>query len=109
MDPSFGTVALLVALFLLAASASPAFLTLWSRAMSEDRELEMWRMMRRRGLVADPPSLRPADMARAIRRCTLCPSVDACRTWLATGRTEGAEDFCPNARFFQTLESAPHR
>lgn len=109
MDAPLGTIGVLILLLLVAASASPAFLSLWGRAMAQDRELEMWQMMRRRGLVAEDASLRPADMARAIRRCTLCPSTDACRHWLASGRAEGADEFCPNARFFESLQSAPHR
>jgi hypothetical protein len=107
MDAPVGTAALLTLLLLLAATASPAFFVFWRRAMTRQRELEMWQMIRRRGLVAD--EARPADMARAIRRCTLCPSVEACRRWLASGRAEGAEDFCPNERFFESLKSAPHR
>ena len=107
MGAPVGTVALLVVLLILAASASPVFLSLWARAMTHERELEMWQMMRRRGLVDD--AARPADMARAIRRCNLCPSVDECRAWLASGRADGVEDFCPNARFFDSLERARHR
>lgn len=107
MSSSIASFALLAVLLLLAASASPAFFSLWSRAMTQERELEMWRMMRRRGLVGD--DARPGEMATAIRRCTLCPSVDECRAWLASGRSDGLEDFCPNVRFFETLEKAPQR
>lgn len=108
MTASVGTVALLSLLLLLAASAVPAFFSLWAGALAKDRELEMWRMMRSRGRVADD-SVRPADMARAIRRCTLCPSVEECRRWLASGRAEGADEFCPNTRFFASLPRAPQR
>ena len=103
------TAALVSLLLLLAASASPGVLALWGRATGRERELEMWDMMRRRGLVPDDLSATPADMARAIRRCTLCPSVPVCRRWLASGRGEGAGDFCPNDRFFDALESTQHR
>ena len=109
MTVSVGTVALLSLLLLLAASAVPAFFSLWAGALSRDRELEMWRMMRVRGLLADDASIRPADMARAIRRCTLCPSVDPCQRWLASGRDEGADEFCPNTRFFASLAEARQR
>ena len=109
MQAALGTVALVSLLLLFAASASPGVLALWGRAIGRERELEMWEMMRRRGLVADDPSARPADMARAIRRCTLCPSLDTCRSWLAGGRGAGAEDFCPNDRFFAALDSLQHR
>jgi hypothetical protein len=108
MEVFLVTVALLLLLLMVAASASPAFFAV-ARAMSRrEPELELWQMMRRRGLVADDPSVRPGDMARAIRRCTFCPSVDVCHRWLAAERGEGAEEFCPNLRFFQSLESAQH-
>jgi hypothetical protein len=109
MQAILGTVALVSLFLVLAASAAPGVLALWGRARGRERELEMWQMMRRRGLAADDGSARAADMARAIRRCTLCPSVESCRRWLASGRAEGADDFCPNDRFFAALESAQHR
>jgi hypothetical protein len=103
------TVGILAFLLVLAAASSPALLAAWARATSRERELEMWQVMRRRGLVADDASLNAADMAHAIRRCRLCPSVDACRAWLASGRSEGSDEFCPNERFFRSLDSAQHR
>lgn len=109
MQAVLGTVALVALFLLLAASASPAVFVLWGRGTARERELEMWEMMRRRGLMTDDPSVRPADMARAIRRCNFCPSVEACRRWLASGRAEGAEAFCPNDRFFASVESTQHR
>jgi Family of unknown function (DUF6455) len=42
-------------------------------------------------------------LAYAVRRCTLCPSVDACREWLASGSREGLERFCPNASLIERL------
>ena len=110
MEAFLVTVTLLLLLLMVAASTSPAFFASM-RAMSRSREseLEMWQMMRRRGLAADGPSLPPGDLARAVRRCTFCPSVDVCHRWLAAQRTEGAEEFCPNIRFFQSLESEQHR
>lgn len=104
-----GTVAILAFLIILAIAASPPLVAAWSRAMGGQRELEMWRVMGRRGLVADDASLRPAELARAIRRCSLCPSVESCRAWLASGRSEGSDEFCPNERFFRSLAKAPRR
>lgn len=104
-----GTAAILAFLIALAIAASPPLVAAWSRAMGPDRELEMWPVMRRRGIVADDRSARAADMARAIRRCSLCPSAQICRAWLASGRSEGTDEFCPNERFFQSLADAQHR
>ena len=103
------TVVVLSLLLALAAACVPSLAAAWDRAMNSNGELEMWRVMRRRGLVADDARVAPVAMAQAIRRCQLCPSADDCRAWLASGRVAGTEEFCPNERFFESLDSAPHR
>jgi hypothetical protein len=35
--------------------------------------------------------------ALATRRCVFCSSKAQCDAWLASGRQEGFEEFCPNA------------
>ena len=105
----FGTLALLAFLLVLAAACSPPLLAAWARVTGGHRELEMWQVMRRRGLVADDLSMNAERMARAIRRCQLCPSVEICRGWLASGGSKGTDEFCPNDRFFQALDKAQHR
>ena len=115
MDTGLAVLAIAVVLVLVAASASPALFPLWHRYMARQSDLEIWPMMRRRGVALDEDVVRPSEVADAIRRCTLCPSVNECRGWLASERREGAEDFCPNERFLQSLPSAsgqrgaPHR
>ena len=42
-------------------------------------ELEIWRVMHRVGLTRGGRGEEPRSLALALRRCTLCPSVDACR------------------------------
>ena len=103
------TAAVLALLLALAIAASPPLLAAWGRATGRQHELEMWRAMRRRGLATDEASVAPEQVARAIRRCQLCPSVEHCREWLASSRTDGMDEFCPNDRFFQSLRGAPHR
>ncbi len=41
--------------------------------------------------------------------CTACTERRTCRAWLASGRTEGFQDFCPNAAVLECLRkrSAP--
>jgi len=68
--------------------------------------LQISRVMARRGIAAgdDPDTLR--KLARATRRCAGCRQVDRCERWLAA-ESEPLEDFCPNARLFAEL--APPR
>lgn len=104
-----GTIVVLFLLLALAAVSVPSLAAAWDRAMNSNGELEIWRVMRRRGLVVDDARVAPAAMAQAIRRCQLCPSVESCRTWLASGQVAGTDEFCPNERFFESLHSAPQR
>jgi hypothetical protein len=46
-------------------------------------------------LGADPAEAYGA--ALATRRCVFCTTKKECDAWLASGRREGFEDFCPNA------------
>ncbi|HET7197162.1 MAG TPA: DUF6455 family protein [Burkholderiales bacterium] len=94
---------------LLAAAASPPLFAAWACATGREGELEIWRVMRRRGLAVDEAATDPAPIARAIRRCQLCPSLDQCRAWLARGHCQGTDEFCPNDGFFRSLDSAQHR
>jgi len=39
------------------------------------------------------------------RVCTLCESQGRCKHWLASGATEGYEDFCPNAELLNKMRT----
>jgi hypothetical protein len=41
------------------------------------------------------------DFAVAVNQCVECRQAAQCRTWLASGATDGYECFCPNAGFIQ--------
>jgi hypothetical protein len=45
-----------------------------------------------------------AVMAGALRRCVLCPSIEACDEWPASGKQDGAAALCPNDAFVAELE-----
>lgn len=95
-----------LALFgLLLAVVLPALYALSRRISARSGQLEFWRVMQRLGLrPAQAVEDEPRNMALAIRRCTLCPGVDACHEWLASGSREGLEQFCPNAAYLRKLE-----
>ncbi|HEU4352871.1 MAG TPA: DUF6455 family protein [Burkholderiales bacterium] len=90
---------------LLLAAVAPGLYLLSKRMTARPGELEIWRAMNRLGLTpAEAASEQPRSLAVALRRCTLCPSVDACHEWLAAGSREGLERFCPNASYFRKIE-----
>jgi hypothetical protein len=99
------TILILALLLMLVAAAAPGLYALRRRMSAGSEQMEIWRAMERRGLSpADAPE--PRQLAFALRRCTLCPSVGSCREWLASGAREGLETFCPNAAYFRKLERA---
>jgi hypothetical protein len=90
-------------LFLLA-TVAPALYALRMRISGGEQKLEFWRALQRRGLSAADASADPGALKVALRRCTLCPSVDMCNEWLASREREGLEAFCPNAAYLKRLE-----
>ncbi|HEX5768222.1 MAG TPA: DUF6455 family protein [Burkholderiales bacterium] len=95
-----------LALFgLLVAAVLPALYALNRRMSARSGELEIWKVMHRAGVSpADAAAEQPRALAAALRRCALCPSVDACHEWLASSSRAGLERFCPNAAYFRKLE-----
>jgi hypothetical protein len=73
---------------------------LWPR----NPPLEIWTLLRRRGVSVAEATESPRDFALALRRCALCARVEACKKWLASGTREGHEEFCPNTAFLYRLE-----
>ncbi|HSA91277.1 MAG TPA: DUF6455 family protein [Burkholderiales bacterium] len=95
----------LTLLTLLLAAVAPGLYLLGKRVAARPAHLEIWRVMHRLGLSPGEVEGEEArGMALALRRCTLCPGVDACQEWLASSSRAGLENFCPNASYFKTLE-----
>jgi len=94
----------LAMILMLVAAAAPGLYGLRKRMLADGRQLELWRMMERRGLSPADAAEEPQKLALAMRRCTLCPSVEPCREWLASGTRDGCEDFCPNGSYLRKLE-----
>lgn len=105
MNALLVSLASLILFFMLVASM-PFFYAGWRRATNRNAELEIWPVMRRLGVSADATPRHDARMAHAIRRCVMCPSLEQCEQWLASGKTDGIGEFCPNA---SVLESLPKR
>ncbi len=90
-------------LFFMLVAALPFFYAGWRRATHRDAELEIWPVMRRLGVGAEAAPRNDAKMAHAVRRCVLCPSLEECEHWLASGKTDGIAEFCPNASVIDGL------
>ena len=91
-------------LLFLAAAVAPALYGLRRRMTAGTSRLEFWQALHRRGLDTADTEADPRALAVAVRRCTLCPRIDDCNEWLASGEREGLERFCPNAAYLKRLE-----
>ena len=96
----------LLALFAAAVAMLPFAYAGWRRLTSREGDLQIWRAMRRAGVTPQDAAGQETKMARAVRRCVLCPSIEDCDHWLGSGNREGLGLFCPNASFFADLKSA---
>ena len=100
--------AAIVSLLIIAVAAVwPAMYAIFSRAVASDtRELNLWQVMRRRGL--NGLSGRDPEIARAMYRCIACPEAAGCDERLAECRFDEIDQFCPNRAFLDHL-AAKHR
>lgn len=94
----------LVVLLLIMGAAAPGLYALHRRTKAGNGELELWRVLRRRGLGRADTEHAPSALGDAVRRCMLCPSTEACQAWLASERPGRLEEFCPNADYLKRLE-----
>ena len=90
-------------LFAAAIAALPFLYAAWRRARERRSDLQIWHVMARRGVASDDSTATQAKLARAVRRCVFCPSIEQCDRWLAGGESDGLEDFCPNAAAFRNF------
>ena len=86
------------------AAGAPFLYALRKRSLASADQLEFWRVLQRRGLSAADAAAKPVALGAALRRCTFCPSVDACTEWLASPADERLDEFCPNAYYLKELE-----
>ena len=101
---AFITSLLLLLLFAALVAALPMAFAGWRRLVSREGDLQIWRALRRRGITREDTAGQEVNLGRAVRRCVMCPSIDDCDQWLASGRKEGLNLFCPNATFFDHIE-----
>jgi hypothetical protein len=69
-----------------------------SAALNEPR-LRLVDMLERKGVKLGDDLWQIRADAVATRTCVFCRSKEECDAWLASGRTEGFEAFCPNAGY----------
>lgn len=103
MDISIVSILIVALLVLMAAAAAPAIFSLWRRGASAQPELELWNVMKRCGLDLADTAGRERELGVAASLCVTCPSLDACREWLAGEKHGGLDAFCPNAAFVASL------
>jgi hypothetical protein len=65
----------------------------------KDPRLRFVEMLARKGLRPGESRSEAYAGALAARRCVFCNTKAECDAWLASGRSEGFEDFCPNAGY----------
>lgn len=74
---------------------------------TDERAVNMARMMRTLGVDAEAAFSAGLGlpMARAVRKCTQCRTVEECSHWLAApdAAAGGQHGFCPNAELFDRL------
>lgn len=76
----------------------------WRRLTAREGDLQIWQALRRSGLSAEDAAAQPAQLGYAVRRCVMCPNIEECDRWLASGKREGLDEFCPNATYFDALK-----
>ena len=104
----FFSAAIVVLVLLAAAAAWPAMYALWSRAVADTRDLNFWRLARRRGVTLAQVAGREGDLRHATSRCVGCQDAARCDTALDAGRDEEIAAFCPNRELIEDL-AARHR
>jgi len=87
----------LILLFAALIAALPYIHAACRRIGARDADLQLWRVMARRGIAPDDSPGTQARLAHAVRRCVFCPSIEECDHWLAANAHDGLEEFCPNA------------
>lgn len=107
MDDFLVTLGIL-GLLLVAAAAVWMSVVARRRAMRSARTLQIWQGMKRRGLEPADAAGQERALAVAVRRCTMCASLEACEHWLA-GERDDPDAFCPNTMFMENLQRAKRR
>ncbi len=74
---------------------------IWHDALHEERRLRLADVLERGGGRMPDEASDLYSTAAAARRCVFCNAKPACDAWLAAGRHEGLEEFCPNADFIR--------
>src|SRR6266516_1134514 len=87
----------LLLLFAAIVAALPFLHAAWRRLNEREADLQIWRVMARRAIVAEDTPAAQAKLAHAVRRCVLCSGIEECDHWLASDGKASLGEFCPNA------------
>jgi uncharacterized protein DUF6455 len=93
----------LLLFFVAAVVAAPFIHAAWRRIGAREADLQIWRLMARRGIAVDDSPAAQPKLARVVRRCVLCPSIEECDHWLASDGKRSVAEFCPNAAALDEL------
>ncbi len=83
--------------------SAPALLGWYRRAITREGPYPFGALMQRLAISADGAAGHEYELTAAVSRCASCNAADRCRDWLASGRREGVEAFCPNASILRDL------
>ena len=98
-----------VGLFLImGAVAWPAMYAIWSRGAPDARDLNLWRVARRRGLARNDLASEP-ELSRAVYRCIACTEAGRCDRVLAAGGDREIDAFCANRVYLARLAERHRR
>ena len=75
-----------------------------SRLRRDLANLELWEILRRRGL-RDAANREPQALSQAVERCTACRTSAECGRLLAAGQDEKIAAFCPNLMYLSHLRN----
>ena len=73
-----------------------------SRLRRDLANLELWEILRRRGL-REAANRQPQALSQAVERCTACRSSAECSRLLAAEQDEKIAAFCPNVMYLAHL------
>ena len=83
--------------------SAPALLGWYRRAITREGPYPFGAIMQRLAISADHAAGHEYALTAAVSQCVSCSAAERCRDWLASGRREGVEAFCPNASILRTL------
>ncbi|HVB49153.1 MAG TPA: DUF6455 family protein [Burkholderiales bacterium] len=83
--------------------SAPVLLGWYRSAITREGSYPLGALMQRLAISADDAAGHEYALTAAVSQCASCGAAERCRDWLASGRREGVETFCPNASMLRDL------